>query len=480
MMTTNAEQRPKPAPRVIPHFTVKERVNQGKAARTNCPRSGHAAWEPAPDRPDPITLLEAQASTRIPELVPIRYGRMLVSPFAFYRGAAAIMASDLSTMPNTELQVQLCGDAHISNFGGFASPERELLLDVNDFDETLPGPWEWDVKRLIASVEIAGREQGFSVKTLHKLVYGVVGEYHRAMREFAAMSNLDLWYLHLNQAEMQARWGQEAKTKAMKAIDASFTPVHHRDNQRAFEKLTRRVDGEIRIAPRPPLIIPIEDLVPDKEQDQIEESMRGILRNYRSNLRDDHRHLLESYRYVHMARKVVGVGSVGTHNWIVLLLGRDDADPLFIQVKEAQASVLEPYPGKSTYAEHGQRVVEGQWLMQASSDIFLGWKNANGFDGISRDFYFRQLWDWKISVDVEVMKPDELMVYGKVCAWTLARAHARSGDRVAIDAYLGKSDITDKALAEFAVAYANQNERDYQALVAAVKSGRIKAETVTQ
>ncbi len=461
--------------RVVPHMAVQERVERGKAAQKSCPHSVHAAWNPQDDRPDPVDLLEAQATTRIPELVPIRYERMLVSAFAFYRGAAAIMAMDLSTMPNTGLSAQLCGDAHLSNFGGFASPERELVLDVNDFDETLPGPWEWDVKRLAASVEIAGRGRGFDAKANQRLVLGTVGEYRRSMKEFAAMGNLDLWYLHLDLVGMEARWGKTVKHKTMKALDADLAHAHHKDNKRALEKLTQRVDGQLRIAPSPPLIVPIEDLVAADEKDQVVETIRRFIRNYRSNLRGDRRRLLERYEYVHMARKVVGVGSVGTRTWVLLLLGRDETDPLLLQVKEAQASVLEPCLGKSAYANHGRRVVEGQWLMQSTSDIFLGWDHIiDGLDGQSHDFYVRQLWDWKVSANVETMEPDEMMVYGKMCAWTLARAHARSGDRIAISAYLGESDVVDTALAEFAVAYADQNERDYQALAAAKESGRIK------
>jgi uncharacterized protein (DUF2252 family) len=465
-------------PSPIHHHTPDERAALGRAARTKVPRADQAAWAPAANRPDPIDLLEAQAAGRVPELVPIRYGRMLVSPFAFYRGAAAIMASDIATMPHTGLYVQVCGDAHLSNFGGFASPERELILDINDFDETLPGPWEWDVKRLAASLEIAGRERNFDAKTRRGLVLGAVGEYHRAMREFAGIGNLDLWYLHLNLAEMQARWGMSAKPKALKALEAGFSQAFHRDNLRALEKLTRRVDGQLRIVAHPPLIVPMEDLLPEAEQTQFEDTMRTLIQKYRFSLQPDRRRLLESFRYIHMARKVVGVGSVGTRTWIVLMLGRDDQDPLFLQVKEAQTSVLEPYLARSAFRNNGQRVVEGQWMMQAASDIFLGWERVPvGLDGKPHDYYIRQLWDWKISADVEVMTPAEIMVYGKMCGWTLARAHARSGDRIAISAYLGKGYAFDQALVEFAVAYADQNERDYQALAAAVKSGRIKAET---
>jgi uncharacterized protein (DUF2252 family) len=459
-----------------PHLTVEQRAKQGKAARKICPRSVHAVWKPAADRADPIALLEAQAAGRVPELVPIRYQRMLVSPFAFYRGAAVIMASDLSTMSNTGLIVQLCGDAHLSNFGGFASPERDLILDVNDFDETLPGPWEWDVKRLLASVEIAGREVGIGPNDLRKIVLATAGEYHRSMKEFAAKGNLEMWYLHLDLAGLKKRLGKKAKLKAVKAIEADLAHASHKDNHRALEKLTRQVNGQARIAPNPPLIVPMEDLAADMEREVIVRTLREFFRNYRMSLRGDHRHLFDDYRFTHLARKVVGVGSVGMRAWIVLMLGRDDTDPLFLQVKEAQASVLEPYLGKSVYGNGGRRVVEGQWLMQSSSDIFLGWDRIEGADGIQRDYYVRQLWDWKVSADIETMDPDELTAYGRMCAWTLARAHARSGDEVAISAYLGKNDHVDRALAEFAVAYADQNKRDYQALVVAVKSGRVKAE----
>jgi uncharacterized protein (DUF2252 family) len=437
-----------------------------------------AAWDAPADRPNPVALLEEQGKTRLPELLPIRYGRMAASPFAFYRGAAAIMASDLATLPNTGLIVQLCGDAHLANFGGFASPERDLVLDINDFDETLPGPWEWDVKRLAASIEIAGRERGFGAKVRRSLVLAAVGEYHRAMGEFAALGNLDVWHQQMDLAAMQKRWGMKAKPKAMKTLDADFTPAHTRDNVRAYEKLTVRVNAEPRIAARPPLVVPIEDIVQGPALDRLEQALPALVRSYRRSLQADRRQLLESYRYVHLARKVVGVGSVGTRTWIVLLLGRDETDPLFLQVKEAKASVLEPYLKKSTYADSGQRVVEGQRLMQAASDIFLGWERVpEGMDGKPHDFYIRQLWDWKISVDVETMAPDEIMVYGRMCGWILAHAHARSGDRIVISAYLGAGESCDQALAEFAAAYADQNERDYQALTAAVKSGRIKAET---
>lgn len=456
------------------YLTAKERASLGKAARKRCPRSAHAAWSPAPERPDPVGLLEAQAKSRIAELVPIRYERMLVSPFAFYRGAAVIMAADLSTLRNSGLNVQLCGDAHLSNFGGFASPERDLILDVNDFDETLPGSWEWDVKRLVASVVIATRERGFDEKTSRRLVHEVVEEYRRSMHEFAALGNVKMWYVHLDAAGMKARWGGELTHKEWKAFEANLAHASHKDNHRALEKLTRRVNGQLRIAPNPPLIVPIEDLLQSPGQDSIDQTMRALIERYARNLPVAYRKLVESYRYVHLARKVVGVGSVGTHAWIILMVGRDEQDALFLQVKEAQESVLEPYLGRSVYDNHGRRVVEGQWLMQSSSDILLAWEENVGLDGVERDFYVRQLWDWKVSLDFETMTPDEAMVYGKLCAWTLARAHGRSGDPIAIAAYLGKSQVAQTALAEFAAAYADQNERDYQALTAAAKSGRIR------
>lgn len=462
----------------LEHKTLAERIALGKAVRSKVPRSAHAAWNLSDDRPDPIDLLEGQAAGRVPELVPIRYGRMLVSPFAFYRGAAVIMASDLATLPNTGQHVQLCGDAHLANFGGFASPERELILDLNDFDETLPGPWEWDVKRLAVSLEIAGRERNFDGKTRHNLVVAAVREYQRAMNEFAGMRNLDLWYMHLNPEEIQARWGMSTKHKAIKELKSDLAKGYHHDNLRAFEKFTHRVNGKLQIAPNPPLIVPVEDLYNEEDQEPIEDILLRLLRSYKASLQPDLRHLLESFQYVHLARKVVGVGSVGTRTYILLMVGRDDQDPLFLQVKEARDSVLEPYLNKSTYRNNGRRVVEGQRLMQASSDIFLGWLRVpSGLDGKSHDFYFRQLWDWKVSVNVELMSPDEIMVYGKLCGWTLARSHARSGDRIAIYGYIGKGKVFENAMVDFSIAYADQNERDYQALVVAVKDKRVKAET---
>ena len=466
------------AGRKVAHLTPEECVARGKAARNEVPRSSHGRWEPAVNRPDPVGLLEQQGVSRVPELVPIRYGRMLVSPFTFYRGAALIMAADLAATPRSGLPVQVCGDAHLSNFGVFASPERQLMFDINDFDETLPGPWEWDVKRLAASFEIAGRDRGFPPAERRAVVLAMTAEYRARMKQAAAMRNLDVWYAHV---EVEALFEQlEAiTTKKQRAkARANVAKARTKDSMQAFSKLTHEVDGERRIVADAPLIVPIEDLLPaGRERDEVEGEIRGIIRSYRRTLETDRRHLLENFDYVHVARKVVGVGSVGTRAWILLMLGRDDQDPLFLQAKEAQESVLESFVGKSQYANSGQRVVAGQRLMQAASDIFLGWDRVTGLDGQVRDFYIRQLRDWKGSADIDTMVASVMTAYARICAATLARAHARSGDRIAIASYLGNSDAFDRAIADFSSAYADQNERDYQALVQAVDSGRVVAQT---
>jgi len=459
-------------------LTVAERAAIGRAARAKVPRSAQAAWNPPSDRPDPVALLEAQAATRIPELIPIRYRRMLISPFAFYRGAAAIMASDLAATPDSGLITQLCGDAHLANFGGFASPERDIVFDINDFDETLPGPWEWDVKRLAASFEVAGRQRGFTSPQTRAIVLACAGEYRRTMREFAGMPNLDVWYTLLDGARIKARWGVASQARDVKKVETELTLAHAGDNLRVFEKLTECVDNQLRIVSHPPLVVPIEKLLPEQiSRRQAEQIVQNYITAYRKTLPDDLRRLHEQFHYLHMARKVVGVGSVGTRAWVILLAGRDEDDLLFLQYKEAQASVLEPYARKSRFADHGRRVVEGQHLMQAASDIFLGWERVQEqMDGQLHDYYVRQLWDWKLSADIETMSADELKIYAEMCGWTLARAHARAGDRIAIAAYLGKSDAFDQALAAFAAAYADQNQRDFRALEKAVKNGRVKAE----
>jgi uncharacterized protein (DUF2252 family) len=462
----------------VPHLSIAERAAAGKAARAQVPRSSHAGFEPPPRRVDPIELLERQAKTRVPELVPIRYGRMLVSPFTFYRGAAMIMASDLARTPRSGLTVQCCGDAHLSNFGVFASPERQLVFDVNDFDETLPGPWEWDVKRLATSMLIAARNNGFAVKDQDRVVLDTVAAYRTATARFAAMKNLDVWYAHLDVDATLHELGPQLTPKIAKRTERSLAKARTRDSMSAFSKLTRVVDGETRIVAEPPLIVPIDDLAQGSERDEMFNALHEHLRSYRHTLAHDRRVLLEQFRLTDFARKVVGVGSVGTRAWIALLLGRDGQDPLFLQIKEAQASVLEEFLGASGFDNHGERVVTGQRLMQASSDIFLGWLHLESdLDAQPRDFYGRQLRDWKGSAEIEQMTPKGMAQYGRLCGWTLARAHARSGDRIAIAAYLGKGSHFDRALVQFSRDYAEQNERDYQALATAVESGRIAAET---
>ena len=420
----------------------------------------------------------------MPELVPIRYGRMLVSPFAFYRGAALVMASDLATTPHSGLTTQICGDAHVSNFGVFASPEREMMFDVNDFDETLPGPWEWDVKRLAGSVVIAGRVRGFTKKESANAAIEVGGSYRREMNRLAGLGNLEVWYSRVNVdkvladlvAQARTTGTKDTRTMASHSVKA-LAKARTRDSLQALDKLTEVVDGRRRIISDPPLIVPIEELLAERESDAMFESLRQLISRYRRTLQSDRRHLLNDFELLQMARKVVGVGSVGTRAWIVLLVGRDGDDPLFLQAKEAQASVLEQFAGKSSYTNHGQRVVAGQHMMQAASDIFLGWERAEGIDGVSRDFYLRQLRDWKGSIDIEKMIPSGLVAYGSICALALARAHARSGDRIAISSYLGTNTTFDKAIGEFAETYADQNQRDYEAFQHAVSTGRISAET---
>jgi uncharacterized protein (DUF2252 family) len=468
--------RRQPKATAVPHFTPEERAARGKAARADVARSVHADWQPASDRRDPVALLEEQAASRVPELVPIRYGRMLVSPFTFFRGAAYPMAADLSGAPRTGLDVQLCGDAHLSNFGAFAAPDRRLVFSINDFDETLPGPFEWDVQRLVASFAVAGRDRGFDDKQRMSINTTVTRSYREAMKGFAQMGNLDLWYARIQEEDLQ-RAAQQGSAKQVKRFERNVAKAQTKDSLKAFAKLTEIVAGEPRIASNPPLIVPIEEVVPPSEHHRLDDYMHGVIRSYRRTLTADRRRLLERFRYVHAARKVVGVGSVGTRAWIVLMLGRDQDDPLFLQFKEAEASVLEPFLGKSRFNSHGQRVVEGQRLTQAASDIMLGWIQTTDLDGRTRDFYVRQLWDAKGSALVEMMNPLAMTVYAELCGRALAKAHARSGDAIAIASYLGAGDSFDRALASFAETYADQNERDYRALTEAVASGRVVAES---
>ncbi|MFF1877862.1 DUF2252 domain-containing protein [Leifsonia sp. NPDC058230] len=459
-----------------------ERRARGQEARRQTPRRLHAGWTPPDDRPDPVALLEEQATNRVPELVPIRYGRMLASPFAFYRGAALLMASDLSTTPVSGIVTQICGDAHLSNFGVFGTPERTMVFDLNDFDETLPGPWEWDLKRLAASFEIAGRNAGFSPAECREATMTVARFYREEMRKLAAEPVMTAWYERLDADQLlelarSEEHAHRADKLQVKRADAIIAKARTKDSTAAFAKLVRVVDGELRIRADPPLIEPVEHLFPDADElRDVQNWMRRLIEEYRSTLLVEN-HPIREFEYVHMARKVVGVGSVGTRAWVLLLRGRDEGDPLILQAKEAQESVLERFLGASPYASHGQRVVAGQRLMQAASDIFLGWQSAEGGDGIVRDFYIRQLFDWKGSIDLDDVRPRGAKLYARLCGQALARAHSRAGDRVAIAAYLGRSDSFDRAIADFSFDYADQNDRDYRAFVEAESTGRITALT---
>lgn len=446
------------------------RSKVGKRTRREVPRSAHAGWSPAPDR-DPIALLQLQAVERDQELVPIRHQRMMVSPFTYYRGAALPMAWDLAHTPTTGLTAQLCGDAHLSNFGMFGTPERHLYFDVNDFDETHPGPFEWDVKRLAASLEVAGRERGFTTGQRRNTIAAGVRAYREAMAGFARMSSLDVWYAHLDVDRLMPAFLKALDREKTPAVWKAIETARAHDSMQAFDRLTVLEDGEPKIMRDPPLIVPLEDLV-DTDRDAIVDSLRSMVFAYRQTLQWDKRHLLSQYRMVDVARKVVGVGSVGTRCWIVLLLDRDSGSPLFLQVKEAQASVLESFLRKSTFRNHGHRVVAGQRLMQAASDMFLGWQRST-LGGVQRDQYVRQLRDWKGSAEVAKMTPAGMRLYAEMCGWTLARAHARSGDRVGIAAYLGNGDVFDQAIVHFADAYADQNERDLEEMRRAVQDGRL-------
>ncbi|HTZ45014.1 MAG TPA: DUF2252 domain-containing protein [Jatrophihabitans sp.] len=472
-----AARRARTTPRPL---SVPERRLRGEAARDALPLEQQGAYEPAPNRRDPVAILQGQEVSRVPELVPIRHGRMLVSPFTFYRGAAAVMAADLAARPVSGITVQLCGDAHVSNFGLFGSPERALLFDINDFDETHPGPWEWDVKRLVASLAIAGRDNGFGGKERRGIVRACARRYREAMREFAEQRELDVWYARLDTDNVQQLVSEPLTKSQIRKVDKLAAKARTRDSMQAFAKLTHEVDGHPRIIATPPLVVPIGDLLPEADRATLITALTGLLRSYRRTLPSDRRVLLDRYTFIDMARKVVGVGSVGTRCWIVLMEGRDGMDPLFLQVKEAQPSVLAEHlatGGLPLFRNQGERVVAGQRLMQAASDIFLGWQSVEGIDGEQRDFYVRQLRDWKGSVDIENTAPKGLSGLGEMCGWTLARAHARSGDRIAIATYLGEDEAFEQAMVAFADSYAEQNERDYAALAEAVRTGRVEAES---
>ncbi|MGH2539535.1 MAG: DUF2252 domain-containing protein [Actinomycetota bacterium] len=463
--------------RKVEHLTLDERRANGRQARRRTPRSSHEGWEPAADRPDPVALLEAPNATREPDLVPVRHGRMMASPFTFYRGAAKIMAADLEHTPRAGLDVQLCGDAHLSNFGVFASPERTLIFDLNDFDETLPGPFEYDIARLSASFVVAARNNGFTDAQARATATASIAAYRTAMAGFADMRALEVWYSRLDAAEVlatalanESKADRKRTARAQKVLQKART----KNSLQALSKLTEVVDGEHRIISDPPVMIPGRELAQHfgLSPEEVRPVLQGLLRAYRSTLTDERRRLLERYAFVDFARKVVGVGSVGTRAWIALFRGNDGEDPLFLQIKEATASVLEDHLPSSRYKQPGERVVQGQRLMQAASDIFLGW--TKGVD-TSLFYYWRQLRDMKGSATIELLAPDGMGWYAGVCGWTLARAHARSGDPVAIAAYLGSNDRFDRAMADFAERYADQNERDYDAFETAIGSGRLEA-----
>jgi len=453
-----------------------ERAQLGKSIRSRVPRASHAELPIAGNRPDPVALLAEQAVTRVPELVPIRYGRMLHSPFAFFRGAALVMASDLAQTPRTGLTVQACGDAHMSNFGVFGSPERRLVFDVNDFDETLPGPWEWDIKRLAASLAVASRSREFTDKERRRVVTASAETYRQAMRGFAEMRNVDVWYARMDVDRALVDLASQLSQVSLQRTKAGLAKARTHDSLQALSKLTRVVDGQRRIISNPPLIVPIEEVLPEVEVDAIYAVIDRVLHGYRETLPASLHSLFDQFALVQMARKVVGVGSVGTRSWILLFEGRDSGDPLFLQAKEAQPSVLERFVEKSTFSNQGARVVAGQQAMQASSDILLGWGRQDAVDGTHTDFYFRQLRDWKGSVDVDQMIPSGMTAYARICGWTLARAHARSGDRIAIASYLGNGRVFDEAIATFSERYADQNQRDYEWLQRAATNGTITAE----
>jgi uncharacterized protein (DUF2252 family) len=479
MTPSRSEPNEKGAPAKATHPSVAERTETGRATRKATPRSALGGYEPASDRPDPIDLLRSQEKDRVQGLLPIRYGRMLASPFAFYRGAALIMASDLSHGGRTTLDAQLCGDAHVANFGAYGSPERRLVFDVNDFDETHPGPFEWDVKRLVTSVLLACRGNGFSHKTSTRLALGTAQAYRAAMVQLSGMPNLSAWNTHIDVDDLASALARSGAHKVARSLREASVRAHSRDSVQAFSKLTTIVDGRARIVSQPPLIVPVGQLVGDEDPEQLMHRMRVWFRDYRESLQQDRRHLLKGFQLVDLAHKVVGVGSVGTRCWIVLLTGRDGSDPLFLQIKQAGSSVLEPYTARSRYSSAGERVVQGQRLLQAASDIFLGWTQDVGVD--PNEYYVRQLRDWKLSANLATLSPKSMRLYVGACAAALAHAHARSGDRIAIAAYLGSADPAeganafDRAMVSFAHGYIGQNQRDYEALRRAVADGRVQA-----
>jgi uncharacterized protein (DUF2252 family) len=474
VLTTGAVRGSAPAEEPLGiRATPKQRRAVGRARREEVPLEAHGHFSRQATAPDAVTLLEEQSADRLPELVPIRYGRMLQNEFSFYRGAARVMAADLAATARSGLDVQMCGDAHVTNFGFYGSPERRLVFDANDFDETLPGPFEFDVKRLVASLVVAGRQNGLSRKRCRSVAVAAGARYRTAMAGFAAARDLEVWYSKIDTADLQEQFTARLDDVRRKRLEQALAKSRTRDTLQAFGKLTEVVDGRLRIRAETPLVVPLRDLLPGIEGRDLTAAFRELVAEYSASLQSDRRTLFERYTFVDMARKVVGVGSVGTRCWIVLLVGRDDDDPLLLQVKEAPRSVHAEFVGESRYANQGQRVVAGQRLMQQASDIFLGWQRTAGIDGVERDFYFRQLRDWKGSLTIEELRPSGLQLYGEVCAWCLARAHARSGDRIAIAGYLGSSAAFEEAIADFAEAYADVNAGDHGLLAAAAATGRV-------
>ena len=459
------------------HRGREQNAAAGKAARQLAPLESHRDFSAAASR-DPVGLLLGQAKSRVPELVPVRHGRMLVSPFTYYRGAALPMAADLASMRSSGLRVQLCGDAHLLNFGAFASPERRLVFDLNDFDETLPGPFEWDVKRLVASMAVAGRNNGLGAKKRRRVALATAAAYRTAMREFAAMAVLDVWYARFDVEDALARLRSDMPKKAVRRAKTQMAKARTRDSTQALAKLCTVTGGQRQIVSDPPLIVPVEELAGHLDVDAVYWFLRRLFTGYTQTLPAYRRPLAQRFTLARVARKVVGVGSVGTQTWIMLMEPDDGLEPLLLQAKQAQRSVLAGYAGESEYRNQGERVVTGQQLMQTVSDIFLGWQPAPlPGRGSAGYYYLRQLRDWKYSADTENMNAAAMTGYGRMCGWTLARAHARTGDRIAIAAYLGGSDTFDRAVADFGEAYADQNERDHAALAGAVASGRVQAQT---
>jgi len=453
--------------------TRPERRERGKSLRKEVPRSSHGIWVPSPERSDPVSLLQEQDKGRLEHLLPIKYGRMLESPFTFLRGSAAVMAADLASTPVTGLQVELCGDAHLLNFGVFATPERNLVFDVNDFDEAYPGPWEWDLKRLAASAVVAGRDDGFSDRVNRKLAETVTASYQDAMLRLARASALDVWYFHVEVDRVLEAFDRSSG-KAGKSARKMVKKARRRTHEQTMEKLTEIVDGRRRILNDPPLLVRLTELLTEEQKAQMtEEHVEGIWNDYLDSLPEERRLLLSRFRITEGALRVGGVGSVGTRCVIVLLEGGAEGDALILQLKEAGQSVLEPFLPKRDYGSRAERVVVGQRLMQAASDIFLGW-HESPLTGVQ--YYWRQLKDMKGSMDVADLDEDGLETYLKVCSVCLARAHARTGDASAISGYIGKGNALVRAIADFAMAYADQNESDYKVMIEAVESGKIAVE----